>query len=65
MPKCDDAWRVEVRALVSRTCAEQGVPLRVSDLGVIARVVTLMGGAGGGGPRKRAEPRRAAAPAPS
>jgi hypothetical protein len=63
--KLDDAWRVEIRALVSRTCAEQGVPVWVNDPGVIAKVVTLMGGSGAGGPRKRAEPRRAAAPVPS
>jgi len=31
-----------VRAWVERTCAEQGVPMRVTDFRIIARVVAIL-----------------------
>lgn len=33
----------ELAAFVARSCAAQGVPVRVSDAGVVVRVVTLLG----------------------
>ena len=33
----------EIRAWTERTCAEQGVPLKIRDPGVIRDVVTLLG----------------------
>lgn len=33
----------EVRAWLERTCAEQGVAVKVSDPATVARIVTLLG----------------------
>lgn len=37
-----DAWSDQVRALVERTCADQGVPVVVSERSVVDRVSTLL-----------------------
>lgn len=42
------SWTEQVRALVEQTCAEQGVPMRVTDGATVARVVTLLKGAEAG-----------------
>ena len=36
-------WREQVRAMVTRSCAEQGVPVLVSDSRAVAQVATLLG----------------------
>ena len=38
-----DSWALEVRALVERTCADQGVPVVVTERGVVERVSVLLG----------------------
>ena len=42
-----------VAAWVQASCARQGVPIKVTDPGVVARVAVLLGSAGGAGARKR------------
>lgn len=39
-----DSFAEQVRALVERSCAEQGVPVRVTDGATVSRVVTLLKG---------------------
>lgn len=39
-----DSFAEQVRALVERSCAEQGVPVRVTDGSTVSRVVTLLKG---------------------
>lgn len=41
-------------AWVELSCAAQGVPVRVTDPGVLASVGVLMGGAGGAGRQRSA-----------
>jgi hypothetical protein len=36
------SWADEVRAQVERTCAAQGVPVRVSDRTVVEQVAVLL-----------------------
>jgi len=51
--------RDAVRAWLERSCAEQEIPVMVSDAAVIAQVGVLLRGASplGGGSRQGAEPR--------
>jgi len=41
-PPSEDEWRERVRAWVERTCAEQGVPVKVTDRRVVAQVAELL-----------------------
>jgi hypothetical protein len=47
----DPLWRDQVRAVVERTCAEQGVPLYVTDARVVDQIVVLLGRGGVAGGR--------------
>jgi hypothetical protein len=38
----EDAYRARVRAWVERTCAEQGIPAKLSNPAKIARVAELL-----------------------
>ena len=38
----DEAYRARVRAWVERTCAEQGIPAKVTNPAKIARVAELL-----------------------
>lgn len=58
-------WAEEVRALVERTCEEQGVPVTISDPTTVAQVVALLRGAGAGDGRKRGSASTSPAPARS
>jgi hypothetical protein len=40
----EESWRAQVIALVERTCAEQGLPLLVSDPVTVSKVSVLLGG---------------------
>ncbi len=46
--------REEVAAWLAASCAEQGVPVRVTDPQVLGKVAALLA-PGGGGPRPRAK----------
>jgi len=37
-----DGWQEHCQAWVERTCAEQGVPVKVTDRRVVARVAELL-----------------------
>lgn len=49
----------QVAAIVAATTAAQGLPLKVTDLGVVRDVVTLLGGSVGSGPVRSRRERRA------
>jgi hypothetical protein len=55
------SWRDEVRRAVERTCAEQGVPVHITDRTVVDQVVVLLRGVGAGGGAQA----RSAAPPPA
>lgn len=38
------AWETEVREWVERTCAEQGVPVKVTDPATLRKVAVLLRG---------------------
>ncbi len=44
--------------LVARSCAASGVPVKVTDPGVVRQVVSLLGGPVGSGPARRRSQRR-------
>jgi hypothetical protein len=46
--------REQVAAWLAASCAEQGVPVRVTDPQVLGKVAALLA-PGGGGPRNRAK----------
>jgi hypothetical protein len=58
-------WAEDVRALVERTCAEQGVPVQVTDRATVERVMVLLGRTDAGGARKRGSASTPPAPAAS
>ena len=54
-----EAWSDRVRAVLEQTCAEQGVPVLVSDAAVVERVVVLLSATGA---ERRAQARSASTP---
>lgn len=58
-------WTEDVRVLVERTCAEQGIPVQVTDRGTVERVMVLLGRTDAGGGPKRGSASSAPAPAGS
>ena len=56
-------FAAQVRALVERTCAEQGVPVQVTDRDTVERVMVLLGRRDAGGGPKRGSAGPAPAPA--
>lgn len=58
-------WVDDVRALVERTCAEQGLPVQVTDRATVEQVVVLLGRTDGGGAPKRGSASAPPAPAGS
>jgi hypothetical protein len=58
-------FAAQVRRLVETTCADQGVPLHVTDCDTVERVVVLLSGSGGGDARKCVSAGTSPAPARS
>jgi hypothetical protein len=43
--RSSDDWDARVKAWVERTCAEQGVPVKLSDPVALQRIADILGGA--------------------